>query len=250
MKNTDICGFRIEAGQYAAAVESHLEWLTQRRSVVSYALHIGGLNLRSDEQYVQVFNSCDYAYPDGMSVVLLARLAGQTKAERVSTTDLGHDLLLRAPQLLGRPTRVAAIGGSVELSRSVSSAIERKYDAVVCYSRNGYDDFREEDSQQLIDSKPDLVLVGMGMPNEAFFCATNRPNLPDCLIMTCGGWFGFICEIEARAPVFAQKSGLEWVYRLSQNPRRLAKRYGSGVITMIALGAELALGRLRKVLLR
>ena len=60
-------------------------------------------------------------------------------------------------------------------------------------------------------------------------------DLPPCLVMTCGGWFGFITQDEKRAPQWVCDAGLEWTYRIAQSPRRLAKRYARGAFSTAAL---------------
>lgn len=245
-----VADFSIADESYSDVLDRHVAWLAGGGQVVSYALHIGGLNMRSDPEYVDAFNSGDYAYADGMSVVVLARLSGASDVERTPTTDLGADLLIGAATVLDRRPRVATIGGTDELAKNVALAIERNYGAFVCYSHNGFNKFNHADFELLRQSKPDVVFVGMGMPTEAFFCRDNRAMLPNCLIMTCGGWFGFICGDEMRAPDLFQRVGMEWVYRLVQNPRRLARRYSEGAVAMVRLTIEIVGARLWRCLSR
>ncbi|WP_414652036.1 WecB/TagA/CpsF family glycosyltransferase [Gordonia sp. UBA6683] len=238
MKRREVCGFVLDGGAYSDVLSLHEEWLVDSRQRLSYALHVGGLNIRSDTRYVDAFNSCDFAYADGMSVVLLARLAGLSGVERCPTTDLGSDLLKSAKGRLGREIRTALIGGPPDRLSDISLAFRSKFDVAVCYQKDGYSPFTSEDSVELKNSEPDLVLVGMGMPLEAHFCTDYRDMLPSCLIMTCGGWFGFVCGTEKRAPRIMRVSGVEWVYRLAQSPRRLGRRYLLGLVTFSVEAAK------------
>jgi N-acetylglucosaminyldiphosphoundecaprenol N-acetyl-beta-D-mannosaminyltransferase len=71
-------------------------------------------------------------------------------------------------------------------------------------------------------------------------------DLPPCLVMTCGGWFGFITQDEKRAPQWVCDAGLEWTYRLAQNPRRLGKRYAKGAFSTAAIAIEILRARSRQ----
>ena len=74
----------------------------------------------------------------------------------------------------------------------------------------------------------------------------HRTELATGLVLTCGGWLGFLVGQEARAPVIAQRLGLEWAFRLLQSPRRLASRYLRGAVATAWLTAVGLLGRLAR----
>lgn len=81
----------------------------------------------------------------------------------------------------------------------------------------------------------EIVFVGMGMPLEALWVDRHRGDLGSALVMTCGGWFGYIVGDERRAPLWAQHLAMEWVWRLAQSPGRLAKRYALGAVRVVTL---------------
>jgi N-acetylglucosaminyldiphosphoundecaprenol N-acetyl-beta-D-mannosaminyltransferase len=216
-----------------------------RRTWVSYALHVGGLNARRDPGYLAAMSRADLVYADGMSIIVLAKLAGARAAERAGTTDIGWTVIRQLAVALGRPARVALVGGPEGLTHRAARIIEADSGAEVVLTEHGYHDDWSPVLDRLADSGCDLVLVGLGAPREMKWVDEHVQDLPPCLVMTCGGWFGFITQDEKRAPQWVCDAGLEWTYRIAQSPRRLAKRYARGALSTAALSLGIIRNRLR-----
>lgn len=199
------------------------------------ALHVGGLNERSDTRFVKVMNEATFVYADGIAVVLLARIAGATKVQRTPTTDLGWEVIGDLSDHLGRRVRVGIIGSDPDTLRKAAANIAAKSDALVVHATDGYQTSYTAALAELRNASPDLVFVGLGMPLEAKWVADHHAELPPAIVMTCGGWLGFVSGKETRAPVWMQRAGLEWVARLYQDPRRLLARYVKGMASFLAL---------------
>jgi N-acetylglucosaminyldiphosphoundecaprenol N-acetyl-beta-D-mannosaminyltransferase len=211
------------------------------RPVIAYALHVGGLNNRSDSEFVVAMRRADVVYADGGSIVLLARLAGAKELQRAPTTDIGWALLLELGNRLGRPARVALVGGADGLAGRAGRKLEDGTGAQVVLAEHGYHEDWSGVLNSLQRARPDIVLVGLGAPREMKWVERHRRELPPALVLSCGGWFGHIVGEEARAPAFLRRSGLEWIARLAQAPRRLAPRYARGALSTVALAAPLLL---------
>ncbi len=216
-----------------------LEAPSRSQAWVTYALHVGGLNSRREASFVQAMAEADLVYADGMSVVMLARMAGATRIERAGTTDIGWNVLARLSEELGRPARVALVGGPDGLTCRAGEVLAEKAGVEIVLAEHGYHEDWEPVLARLADSGCDLLFVGLGAPVEMAWVAEHRDALPACAVMTCGGWFGFITEIEKRAPEWACRSGLEWTFRLAQSPRRLWRRYATGALSMLALAVTM-----------
>ena len=210
-----------------------------QRAWVSYALHVGGLNQRRDTSYLDAMSRADLVYADGMSVIVLAKLAGANAAERAGTTDIGWTVIRALGVALGRPARVALIGGPDGLTSRAGRVIEADAGAEVVLTEHGYHEDWTPVLERLASSGCDMVLVGLGAPREMIWVDQNVAQLPPCLVMTCGGWFGFITQDEKRAPQWVCDAGLEWTYRLGQSPRRLFKRYAKGALSTAALAVHI-----------
>jgi N-acetylglucosaminyldiphosphoundecaprenol N-acetyl-beta-D-mannosaminyltransferase len=219
------------------ARDALIEGVTDDRSPkrVVYALHVGGLNVRDRVDYVAAMNNGDYVYADGTAVVALAKLGGARHVQRAATTDIGLDLLRAEGGQLGRDPRIAVIGGPAGLAEAAGGTLTQSGVGNVVYVSHGYHRTYDDVLSDLREVEPDVVIVGMGMPREAIWVDENRDHLPDALIMTCGGWLGFLAGTERRAPSWMQRTGLEWAYRLWQSPRRLWSRYATGVWTSMSI---------------
>jgi N-acetylglucosaminyldiphosphoundecaprenol N-acetyl-beta-D-mannosaminyltransferase len=219
--------------------------MAAERAWVTFALHVGGLNERRNTAYLNAMSSADLVYADGMSVIVLAKLAGAHAAERAGTTDIGWTVMRQLSLALGRPARVALIGGPDGLTRRAARVIEADAGAEVVLTEHGYHEDWSPVLDRLASSGCDMVFVGLGAPKEMSWVDEHVQDLPPCLVMTCGGWFGFITQDEKRAPQWVCHAGLEWTYRLAQSPRRLVKRYAKGALSTAELAVEIIRTRSR-----
>ncbi|UAL30593.1 WecB/TagA/CpsF family glycosyltransferase [Nocardioides rotundus] len=204
----------------------------------AYALHVGGLNARGDRDFVTAMRAGDLVYADGGSVVGLARLAGARHIERAPTTDIGWEILRGIASRRGRPARVALIGGPPGLAERAAATIlaEAPGAAEIVATHDGYQQAWSEPLAEVRSANPDVVLVGLGAPREMIWCHEHRSSLPaGAVIVTVGGWFGHVTGDESRAPRLLRRSGLEWIARLAQAPRRLAGRYALGLLSTLVL---------------
>lgn len=219
------------------AVVAAREAVRDRAPQVVTALHIGGLNARKTPGFAEALASSRLVYADGMAVVLLARLSGATSVERSATTDIGMSILESIASDVGRPTRVALLGGQDGVAVAAAATLGKSSSVEIVYTCHGYQtpDAWGDRLAELRDRSPDVVLIGLGSPAELLFCVSNAERLPASLILTCGGWFGFLSGSESRAPHVMQKMGLEWMWRLANAPRRLFARYAKGMLTFVRL---------------
>ncbi|WP_461666684.1 WecB/TagA/CpsF family glycosyltransferase [Gordonia sputi] len=215
-------------------------------SKVATALHVGGLLNAGNSDYVSAVRNADFVYADGMSIVALARLGGARSIERASTTDIGVPILLRIAQKLERRVRVALVGGPEGLAEKAAMALPLECVEVISTS-TGFLDAEQWETlyAELHEEAPDVVVLGLGCPREAIKAREIvAKQLEVSLVMTCGGWFGFLAGEEKRAPYALRVSSLEWVYRLVQDPARLWRRYLlGGVVTARLLFATISTKR-------
>jgi N-acetylglucosaminyldiphosphoundecaprenol N-acetyl-beta-D-mannosaminyltransferase len=210
----------------------------QSGPVRAYALHVGGLNHRQDADFVDEMRSAELVYADGGSIVLLAKLAGARHVQRAPTTDLGWDVLRAVGQRLGRPARLALIGGRPGLANRAGAALENGAAGTVVFESDGFQDDWEPVLERLVAADADVCLVGMGAPREMLWIRTWYHRLPHILLLTCGGWFGFLAGDERRAGALLRRSGLEWIARVTQSPRRLGARYARGAVSTGLVAAQ------------
>ena len=213
---------------------------------VAFALHVGGLNLRRDTSYVAAYDLAAITYADGASVVLLAKLAGARVIERAGTTDIGWDLLAALAARLQRPPRVALVGGPPGLASRAGEVFAARLGVEIVLTVDGYRDDWAEPLAEIATLGCDVLVVGLGAPREMLWVVEHHADLPTALILTCGGWFGFVVEDEVRAPSALQRLGLEWVFRLAQAPGRLGGRYARGAWSTLVIAAATLARRLNR----
>ncbi len=181
----------------------------------------------ADPAFADVMARADIVHADGMSVVFASRLFNRPRLpERIATTDFFHDAA-KAAEAAG--LKFFILGGSEEQNAKAYAAIGELYPSLTLVGRrNGYFP-REQDAavcDEILASGADVLWVGLGKPIQEFWSVANRERLAGVgWIKTCGGLYAFLAGEAPRAPQWAQRAGLEWAWRVMQEPGRLAWRY-------------------------
>ena len=167
------------------------------------------------------------ALPDGVPVVWVGKVAGQV-VERVCGPDVMPALLDRSR---ASNARHYFYGGAPGVADRLAERMQAAYpglDVVGTYSPPfGVRSAEEEaaDVAQINAARPDYVWVGLGAPKQDLWAARHRPQLDAAAVLAVGAAFDFHSGGLSRAPAWMQRRGLEWLYRLAAEPRRLARRY-------------------------
>jgi N-acetylglucosaminyldiphosphoundecaprenol N-acetyl-beta-D-mannosaminyltransferase len=179
-----------------------------------------------DPELRGIINECALINVDGMPVVWASRLLGKPLKERVAGVDLFEALMRRAGE---KGWRVFLLGAKEEVVSKVASTYQHKYPKLVLAGyRNGYWKGEAEEAQvaaQIRDAKPDLLFVAISSPKKEQFLGRYQAEMKIPFAMGVGGTFDVAIGHVKRAPVWMQKSGLEWFYRFLQEPRRMFRRY-------------------------
>jgi len=179
-----------------------------------------------DEAFRFTFNQADIIHADGQAAVFASRLLTKTPIpERSATTDMIHDAAHVAVQ---HGLRFYLLGATEEANALAAQKLTEMYPGIQIVGRHhGY--FSEIDEDELCDeinlSLPDVIWVGLSVPREYEFAVRNKTRLKAGWLVTCGGCFNFVTGAYKRAPQWMQTLGLEWLFRLAREPRRLFWRY-------------------------
>ncbi len=195
------------------------------------SLHLGMVNaaklvnMRSDALLRDSVLASDMILADGMSVVWASRLLGRRLPERVAGVDLMFELLRVGSE---KGYRFYCLGATEEVVAEVVRRIGERYPgAVVAGYRNGY--FKETDEAGIIEainaSEADVLFVAMSPPKKEQFLARWAETLRVPVCHGVGGSFDVFAGKVKRAPEIWQKLGMEWMYRVVQEPRRMWRRY-------------------------
>jgi N-acetylglucosaminyldiphosphoundecaprenol N-acetyl-beta-D-mannosaminyltransferase len=191
-----------------------------------------------DVKYLETISRFSLVTADGQSVVWVSRWLGAPVPERVTGTDLMMALL---PVAAERDYGVYLLGATPEVLRDAQTAIERLYPGIrIVGSRDGYFQASEEADvvADIARSAADLLFVAMPTPQKEYFIARHRPALNVAFALGVGGTLDIVAGRTRRAPRWMQRYGLEWAFRVAQEPRRLARRFLVGNARFIALVAR------------
>lgn len=247
IKEISIFNIRINPltiSEFLAIIESGIR---EGRHIAQFGVNSATINdvVRSDE-FRNILNSVELIHIDGMSVVWALRSFGFHIPERVATPDLADDLLVLADR---EKLKVFLFGAQEEILIRCRQNIEKKYPGlVIAGCRNGfYSPGEEEEILDLINTaRPDIILLGMSSPRKEQFYYKYRHNLNAGYILGVGGYFDIMAGTIKRAPLWMQNAGLEWLFRLIQEPKRLWKRYFIGIFQFFWLVIREKLRRVLK----
>jgi len=194
-------------------------------------LHIGVINaakivkMKNDAALRDAVLESDVVYADGMSVVWASRILGNPLPERIAGIDLMHGILQRAAQ---NGYRIYCLGATSAVLNTVRLEFAKHYSGIfLAGARDGYfsEDEEEKIANEIRDARPDVLFVAITSPKKEKFMAKwcDVMNVP--VIHGVGGSFDVVAGVVDRAPLSWQRAGLEWLYRVKQEPRRLWKRY-------------------------
>ncbi|MYN07460.1 WecB/TagA/CpsF family glycosyltransferase [Pseudoduganella aquatica] len=178
-----------------------------------------------DAELRRIINDCALVNVDGMPVVWASRLLGKPLKERVAGVDLFEALMQRSSKT---GWRVFLLGAREEVVSEVKRQYEIKYPGLtVCGYRNGYWKPEEEAGvvEQIREARADLLFVAISSPKKEHFLGQYQAHMKIPFAMGVGGTFDVAVGRVKRAPLWMQKSGLEWFYRFLQEPRRMFRRY-------------------------
>lgn len=174
---------------------------------------------QSDAALLDIINRAALVTPDGSGIVMAVQKLCGREIERVTGIDLMLELCRRSAAC---GWRVYLLGAKPGVAEAAALKLEQDFGTLVCGWHDGY--FKEEDQAWIIgeinEKKPDILFVAMGAPRQDFWIDSNRERLHVPLVMGVGGCYDVISGNVKRAPVFFQRMGIEWLWRLLCEPWR------------------------------
>jgi len=199
--------------------------------------------MASDAHYREVLRSADILLPDGSGLSLAAKMVGGHFVANLNGTDL-YPVLCERLARSGRSLYL--LGARPEIAAAAGAAMQARYPGlIIAGTRDGY--FKPDEIPAVIAainaSGADTLLVGFGVPAQDLWLAKHAPQLATRLSLGVGGLFDYYSGRIPRAPLLFRKLGVEWLWRLAQEPGRLAKRYLLGNFSFVARAMIWALKR-------
>ena len=209
-----------------SAALDRLDELIRRRSGFAAFINAHCLNIAcGDPEYVKILNRADVVWPDGSGI----RMAGKIRRFPVPGNVNGTDMF---PLMCQKPYRIFMLGAAPGVAeKAMANARARFPDAQFVGAAPGF--FADEEEERAVIRRinaldPDVLLVAMGVPRQEKWIDRHRAELVCGVVMAVGGLLDFVSERIPRAPLWMRKMGIEWCYRLYQEPTRLFRRYVIG----------------------
>ena len=223
-------GARLHAITERQCIDLVLDAIDERRGGLINTMNLDHLRrFVGEEGYAAGYSKASIVTADGMPLIWASRLRGTPLPERVTGSSLIWTLSEAAAQ---RGRSIYLLGGSPGLAQKTAKVLVERYpDLRIAGVSSGPAEFTSDErawadeSLALVDAKPDIVYVALSSPRSEELIDRLRHRLPAAWWLGMGAAFSFAAGESPRAPVWMQRSGLEWFHRLMREPTRLAGRY-------------------------
>ena len=220
-------GISIDTVSFEEVLRTVLRSVQQRTPLRIHTLNVDHTILaQSSESFLHSIQTAQLVVADGMPIVWILRLLGWRFAERIT----GADLTIRILEQFA--VKVAFVGGAHGVAERAKAHCETLgYSAKIVYTASPRRDeiLTAQGSHELIaginSSGPDVLFVAFGTPLQEEWLARYEAELRVPVRIGVGAAIDFLAGEQQRAPVWVQRSGLEWLYRMSHDPARLVRRY-------------------------
>ena len=203
--------------------------ISKTKNVVSF-VNAHCLNVAfEDKNYAHILKKSDLVLPDGIGVQMGCRIKGYHLKDNVNGTDLFPRLL---ELMIKEGLSVYLLGGTKVVNGDLMSFLHKNYpDLKIAGGHHGHFD-HENDSEEIVDEinrlNSDVLLVAFGVPRQEIWIDKNIEKINSNVVMGVGGLFDFYSGKNKRAPQWVRELGLEWIYRIYQEPKRMWRRYVIG----------------------
>jgi N-acetylglucosaminyldiphosphoundecaprenol N-acetyl-beta-D-mannosaminyltransferase len=208
----------------ADAVTNNQSWIIGHHNLHSIYLY------HHDSKMRAFYAKADYTHVDGMALVFLGRLLGLPlkREHRVTYADWIDPLMSEAAQ---QGWRVFYLGSKPGVAEQGAGSIHQKFPSLQIATADGYfnADSDSEENRAVLAAinayQPHLLMVGMGMPRQEHWILDNLEKIPANAILPCGACMDYVAGAIPTPPRWTGRWGLEWLFRLIAEPRRLWQRY-------------------------
>jgi len=227
--STELAGVRIDSVDLESAVVLIESAISDRSPMQIATVNLDFLvRAQRSAELRSVLNRCQLNVADGMPVVWLSRLTGRPLAGRTAGSDL---IPMALGRLAARGARVFLFGGERAVALEAARRLEEAYPGLVIAGhceppRAAIDRMPNRSIVRLIQAaRPDVLLVALGNPKQELWIARHLAGLGVSVAIGVGCTLDLMAGKSRRAPRWMQNTGLEWLFRLAQEPRRLFMRY-------------------------
>ncbi len=186
------------------------------------------MDCQEDPVYRQIVNSADLVTPDGMPIAWLGRCAGHKEVRRTYGPDLMEQLCDHGR---AKGFKHFFYGATPEICDKLELSLKARFPGLNVVGKFAPPFMRQAERlsvdllRQINGAAPDIIWVGLGAPKQDYWNVLNRSALEAPVLIGIGAAFDFLSGVKPQAPRWVQSLGLEWLFRLCSEPRRLWRRY-------------------------
>jgi UDP-N-acetylglucosamine 2-epimerase (non-hydrolysing) len=225
-ERVELFGCAVDALEMPAAVARCEQAIETRAPIQHMAINAAKVvAMQKNERLLDIVKHCELVTADGQSVVWASRVLGSPLPARVTGIDLMHELVALAER---KQYRVYVLGAEREvLDRALVRLRQQHPRLMIVGHHDGYFSNDEEPAvvAEIRASRADMLFVAMPSPRKEYFLSRWGDRLEIPVTMGVGGAIDVVAGVRRRAPVVLQRLGLEWWFRLAQEPKRLFRRY-------------------------
>ena len=228
-RRVNILGVGVSDIAMPDALETIESWIARREHRYVCVANVHGImESQHDEDLRRIYDSAGLVTPDGVPLVWISRWRGYRRVRRVYGPDL---MLAVCERSVSIPYKHFLYGGNEAVAQKLRLRLEERFPGLRIVGSHT-PPFRkltpredEEVVHKINATKPDVVWVGLGTPKQEHWMAAHIDRLNAPVLIGVGAAFDFHAGIKRQAPVWMQNTGLEWFFRLLNEPRRLWRRY-------------------------
>ncbi len=228
LRSQSILGMRVDNLTYPGITDMVLEMIGkgQRGTICVANVHMV-MEAYDDPIFREMVNGASFVTADGMPLVWVQRLLGNRKAQRVYGPQLMEILLAAAAK---NRIPVGLFGGKPDILDRLLQRIQAEYPTIsIVYSSSPpFRHLAPQEEESIIgrinESGARLLFIGLGCPKQEIWMARNGEKI-NAVVVGVGAAFDFLSGSKPQAPLWMRRSGLEWLFRLLTEPRRLWRRY-------------------------
>jgi len=229
LRRVNVLGVGVSAIDMTLALETIDRWIVRREQhyVCATGVH-GVMESQADEVLRRIHNRAGLVTPDGMPMVWLSWLRGERHVDRVYGPDL---LAACCERSIARGYRHFFYGGGAGVAELLVERLRARFPGLEVVGtctppfRPLSADEDEDVVRQINNTEPDIVWVGLSTPKQERWMAEHAGRVRAPVLVGVGAAFDFHAGLKKQAPRWMQRAGLEWLFRLATEPRRLWRRY-------------------------
>lgn len=226
METVEILGVPVACLEMAGLISTVLEWSREGAGRSVFYANAHCLNLAwEDAHYRRILQQADLVYADGVSLVWGSRLLGGCSLHKMTGADWIRPFCATAQE---RGASLYLLGGQPGVAKQAAENMRQAFPLLeIGGTADGFFAAKtsEQVRQEIFSLRPAIVLVGLGVPRQENWIMENRQRLEVGVWWGVGALFDFVARVEHRAPDWMLRLGLEWLWRLGQDPAGKWQRY-------------------------